>query len=195
MKNVLYLFLIISLKLYGQNERCDCNITVYGDIHLTRNNDSATLNNIYETQQWLYQNIKEIIVVVEGMSQFGPITTDTVISGILSEVFSRYGLIITKKEALKLLKEESKFDVRARYILENKKIIFGGENDSLWRLFILNPYLTSIIENVDLRSASILKNTFKVCKIFPKSNIAIIIGRKHLAWFLNRGYKVFDRKK
>lgn len=180
------------MKLYGQDKMCNCNITIYGDIHLAKKNDSATLEKIYETQQWLYRNVEENIVMVEGISQFGPITTDTLVTGILSEVFSRFGLIITKDEALKLLKDESKFDIRSLLVLEGKKIIFGGENDSLIRIFIKNPYLAGLPKNLDLRSEAILKNTFKVCKIFSNSDIAIIIGRRHLKWFEDRGYKIID---
>jgi len=183
---------IFSFISFAQVSPCNCRITVYGDIHATVI-DNSREDEIKNTQKWLYSAVKEKIVVVEGLTIFGPLTKDSLVFGLMSELKKRKNISISYSDAFLSLKEQSSSDTKIRFILEGKKIVFGGEDAAIHRrILALDPVIATYPEILDIRSEMIYNYALRACKKYPNSNIAIIIGRKHLSWFKKIGVKTID---
>lgn len=190
------LFMLLGLIFFSvsfaQVPPCNCNITVFGDIHLTVSDKSRDAE-VKKTQNWLYEAVQEKIVVIEGITMFGPLTKDSLVYGLMKEYKNKTNVFIDPKVVLATFKEQSAYDVKVRFILEGKKIVFGGEDNKVHqKIKSIDPGLAMEPEILNLRSKIILTKAFKVCKKYPKSNIAIIIGRRHLEWFRDNGFAVVD---
>lgn len=169
------------------------SITVYGNVHLLPldlvplelQEDKA---RVQKTQKWLYQEIKEDVVLVEGASFLSGRQTSENIYGPMGEVND------LQKRATEYFAVQ--FDTGIRFIFENQKEVYGCENDSLYHLaydsakadpyFVRSPEFDKLN---DLRNEKIAKNARFICAQTHK-RIAIIIGQRHLTWFQDHGYRV-----
>jgi hypothetical protein len=175
---------------------CNCldSITVYGNQHLVQSNvlspelQEQGKKSITKVQKWQYQQISENFVILEGMSiRNNPYTSD--------EVYVLSGVTTVEQKAL--VREFVKnYETGIRFILEGKKVVYGGENDSLAMLqtsaLMADPQFalsTEFQKLNDARSEQIAKIAELVC-VQNQKRVAIIIGCAHLEWFEKRGYNV-----
>jgi hypothetical protein len=111
------------------------------------------------------------------------------------EVYVLSGVTTVEQKAL--VREFVKnYETGIRFILEGKKVVYGGENDSLAMLqtsaLMADPQFalsTEFQKLNDARSEQIAKIAELVC-VQNQKRVAIIIGCAHLEWFEKRGYNV-----
>lgn len=179
---------------------CNCKslITVYGNTHLLPRDvqtsyDNENLEDVIKTQKWLYGTISENLVLAEGIPYTGMRFT-------FDSLLERTGYTNPPPSALeiqKLVQYYNNFEVSFRFIYENQKEVYGGENDSLSNLQrdIAKKYYSSgtlpksFFQLNDERSKKYAEYAEAICRKNCQC-IAIIVGELHLEWFQKNGYKV-----
>lgn len=172
------------------------SIVVYGNLHLVPENimkkeDLVQFKqNIFETQQWIYDSLSEDIILLEGYPLDSEITMDY-----YKKLFQKINGFKLSAGMYDTLEDFSrKYDVQTRFIFEGKKTIFGSEDKELYETIVAgvekNPELNLSTELIDLRSIAMEQNARYISALLGKK-VAIIVGDNHLEWFEKNGYKVY----
>ncbi len=169
-------------------------ISVYGDIHAVSNSDGSLYfdEEIQETQVWLCKKVTEPIVIAESIPGCDSVTFTYIVNQL-----RRDSPNMSQKEVLERLSivGDNYVSYLPRFVLHSDKLIFGGENDSLYCAIGKQGDAKNTPENVNARSRAMLLNAIKIAEKYPTQRIAIIIGRKHLPWFAWNGIKTIDPNK
>ncbi len=165
-------------------------ITVYGDVHALLN-ERVVPEEVQQIQRWLCDNISEEIVVAEGVPYGDSVTIRSLIAEIKAEAPE-----ITDAQILERLTSLNEVNNTyfTSFLLKGNKLLFGGENDSLYTA-IGNLEDRTSPANVNARSRAIFLNAVTIARKYPTQKIAIVIGRRHLSWFSCNGIKTIDPKK
>lgn len=170
-------------------------ITVYGNVHIAVGvkHSEQLLDRIERFQDSIYENLTEEIIVLEGLAfSFNPVTKDTFINKLMNKNgLTAANYMVRYKKTKDYMLKDAKYMIHFRYAFEGNKLMFGSED---WDLFkkvstSRNPISK---DNLDMRSKKILENTLLISKMYPGKKIAIIIGRRHLDWFKEQGFKTMD---
>jgi hypothetical protein len=165
-------------------------ITVYGDVHALLN-EREVPKEVQQIQRWLCDTISEPIVIVEGIPFGDSVTIESLAAEIKAEAPD-----ITDEQIVERLTamNDAKISYFTTFLLKGNKLLFGGENDSLYKA-MMNVDDKDSPANLNARSRAIFLNAVTIAQKYPTQKIAIVIGRRHLSWFSHNGIKTIDPKK
>jgi hypothetical protein len=171
-------------KLYENSK----DITVYGDIHVSplssfnSSFDSAVYVIALETQEWLSSNIKEPVVVCEGLFFTGNMVDSSGVKANNSLLYDQSASSFFYKQKIKKIyggEDSALYENGKNYLLQN----LYNENTSY------EEFTKVLNETLDARSKFIAESALFISKKTGEKT-AIIIGEKHLDWFKKHGFKI-----